>query len=106
MTKKEMLTALMMVSVSAIIIDKALIDADVNGDEEYTKEAVSEIDAAEFEVLKVIISRPDISEGDLTIKQSIEGVKLRLQYLAKKLGRESELTTSKESATISSPKIW
>ena len=106
MTKRETLTGIMMVSVADTIIDKTLIDLGIDGSEAYDKESKTEIDVAEYEILKLVVSRPDLSEGDLSIKQNLAGIKLRLQFLAKSLGKEDELKANEPAATISSPKVW
>jgi hypothetical protein len=76
MTKKEALLSIIPFEVSDNLVEKALIDSEINGSETYSKASEQDIDLCFAGLILVILNMPDYSEGDLSIK--IDRVQLRI----------------------------
>ena len=77
---------------------KALIDQGLIAGEQYTNAA--KIDFATISLYDAIIAGAGFSEGSLSYKINIEGVKQAKLKIERKLG------ISDENNTIRSPKVW
>ena len=64
MTKKEALKATINYPLPDLTIDKALIDAGLDGTSEYTIADTRVVDIAAIGLLFVLLTSPDIKEGD------------------------------------------
>lgn len=82
MTNKEAIQAALQVNgYSETAVDKGLIDAGLNADDAYSSANAKAMDFIAIDVLKGMLSVERIQEGGYSITYSIEGVKLRLNYL-------------------------
>lgn len=90
MTNKEALTASLQVEFPDSSIDKALIDADITGTDTYTLANTKVIDEMAIELLQGLLSTPDVSEGDMSIKYDRKAVQARVDYLMGKSGKVSQ----------------
>jgi len=89
MTIKEALSlSVKSLGVDPLLIDKALIDSDIDGAAEYTPDAKLKVYAVEYELLSSPVFVESISEGGYTIKYNNSGIGTRLSFLAKALGLE------------------
>lgn len=107
MTKREALIANMAITVNSNLIDLALINADISGAADYTKEDFESLEKVELEILHKILITPDISEGDLSIKYDRGAIRSRILFLASKYKMEDILSIIEPpKPTIDSPSIW
>lgn len=81
MTNKDALIAVLMVSVPGDSIEKALIDASITADDNYVTGNKQKIGECAIEILQGLLSIPDVSEGDLSIKYDRSAVQKRLGML-------------------------
>jgi hypothetical protein len=86
MTNKEALIATIMVSTQAAgsIVEKVLVDFSIDASATYSAANAKEIDLCAIEVLKGILSTPDISEGGFSVKYDRGAVQARLSALNEK----------------------
>lgn len=101
MTNKEALKEVLMVSVSDLALDKALLDADITGNNTYAKENKGNIDLCAIEVLTWLLSTPDISEGDYSVSYDRKAVQSRLDLLNLKYN-----PTSVTKPKITGVRVW
>lgn len=84
MTNKEALLAVIRFSIPDNSAEKALVDNDVDGTANYSKDAEKSIDLCAVDALQGLLSEPDVSEGGYSVKYDRKAVQDRLLYLAKK----------------------
>src|SRR5687767_7122833 len=101
MTNKEALIAVLMVSVPDDSIDKTLIDASITADDNYTAGNKQKIGECAIEILQALLSVPDVSEGDLSIKYDRGAVQKRLGILIEKY-----TPSVVEKPTIKAVHLW
>ncbi len=75
MTKREALHSKLYIEVPTNAIEKVLIDKGIDGDAPYTSSAVQEIDMAYVELLNIMITKPNFSEGKLSEKYNVAALK-------------------------------
>lgn len=101
MTNKEALLAVVQTSVPDNSVEKALVDAEIVAGEQYSPSQMKEIDLCAIELLRGLLSTPDISEGQYSIKLDRKAVQERLGYLEGKHG-----LSSSSQPRISGVSIW
>lgn len=101
MTNKEALIAVLRVSVPDNSLEKAMIDNDVSGNEQYSKSAEKSIDLCAIDVLQGLLSEPDVSEGGYSINYDRDAVKERLAYLSEKNDLVDQL-----KPTVKARSLW
>lgn len=102
MTNKEALIAVLMVEVPDNSAEKALIDEDIIGEDEYDSSMSEEIDFCAIELLKGLLSSADVSEGGYSTRLDRKAIETRLSFLFGKYGMENTLKPSIRDATS----IW
>jgi hypothetical protein len=89
MTNKEALKAAVEgIHVSDTSIEKAFLEANINGSETYAPEKEKDIDLCAIKLLQKPIPE-SISEGDYSVKNSRATINAVLLYLARKHGLQS-----------------
>lgn len=73
---------------SEIAVEKALIDYSLNAAGTYSVADKAAVNQAALVVLKGMLAVAETSEGDYTIKYSVDGIKARIKYLEDELGTE------------------
>lgn len=89
MTNKEALTAVLEgLTFSDLALNKALLDRQVVGTEDYSAADSKNIDLCAIDLLYALYTRPDISEGDVSISHPdfLRKIEARLLSLARKHG--------------------
>lgn len=86
MTVQEALQSVLLFEVSQTRIDKALIDGDLAGADEYTRTDKTAVDTAALNVLTDLLSAPDVSEGGLSIRYDRTAITKRIAELKTGLG--------------------
>ncbi|WP_026463493.1 DUF6706 family protein [Adhaeribacter aquaticus] len=87
MTKREALVSCLMVEVpNETLIEKVLLDMDIDGDASYSAAAKDEITQAELNLLRVLVSLPDFTEGPLSVKHKVEARLLQIEKLQQPVG--------------------
>lgn len=82
MTNKEALTASVpATNLPDITLEKALLDQDVTPGDTYSKEKAESIDLATIDVLKYLLSVPNVSEGGYSVSFDRAAVQKRLDDL-------------------------
>ncbi len=99
MTTKEALVAAVLLPVDSKLIDKALIDADINPLTPYTKSLQLNINEAAIEVLLAASSTKSIQQGGFTFTTDLAAINARIQQLARLTGRTDLLP-----AVVETPK--
>lgn len=101
MTNKEALIAEVLVEgVSDNTYEKALLDANLNGTQQYASVNDQAISLAAIAVLQAILPLASQTEGGYSITFSVSGIKARLAYLQDKTG------TSTGAPTIRGVSAW
>lgn len=101
MTNKEALMAVVGFEVSDDAIDKSLVDAGIKGAEEYTTNDAEDIDLCAIDLLQLLLSVPNVSEGGYSISYDRTAIKDRLNFLSGKHG-----LMNPSSPFITSKSIW
>lgn len=104
MTKKEALIAVIQVSVPDVTVEKALIDAGIDGSESYSSSSEKDIDLCAVKILQGLQSVPNISEGGMSITYNLAGIRSVLLSLATKHSLTQILSEYKPSITGKS--VW
>lgn len=99
MTNKEALLAVLRISVPDNSLEKALTDREVTGGSTYTKDNAKNIDLCAIDIFQGLLTEPDVSEGDYSIKFDRDAVKEHLLLLAKKHDVTEILNEFKPSVT-------
>lgn len=82
MTNKDAVIATLQITgYSDSAIDKALLDAGLNGSDTYKVDNTTGIGKVAIEVLQSMLSLASVSEGNYHVSYSLAGIKLRLDYL-------------------------
>lgn len=81
MTNKEALIAVCMVAVPDASVEKALIDNDLIGDDEYSIDAKEEIDLCAIDVLKGTLALADITEGGYSVRYDRKAIQARIDAI-------------------------
>jgi carbamoylphosphate synthase large subunit len=81
MTNKEALIAVCMVVVPDLSVEKALIDNDIIGEDEYSVDVKEEIDLCAIDVLKGTLALADITEGGYSVRYDRKAIQARLDQL-------------------------
>ena len=101
MTKKEALISIINFTLPDSRIEKALIDAELDGTSVYAKTDEKSIDLCFLGLLFTLITSADISEDDVSLKIPQRDVLLKLySALCKKLGISDPFET-----TVPQPKV-
>lgn len=108
MTKKEALSATLMVTVPDASLELALINAEINGSLTYTKADQEAIEKCAIPLLYGLFTDPDISEGDYSKSHPdfLRKIRERLLYLAKKYSVTEVLDALAATPTITSKSAW
>ncbi len=107
MNLKEALISAVNVPAADSVLEKALIDNDLNGTDSYTKDSAGAIDKIAIDVLLAAWVTPDVSEGSYSVKYDRNAIKSRLLFLAKKHDRQDVIDACGDPVpTISSPNVW
>lgn len=86
MTNKEALEAVVQVSVSSNVLEKALLDQSVSAAGNYTASNSEAIDKAAIAVLEGLLSAPNVSEGGFSVSYDRAAISRRVTALYNKLG--------------------
>lgn len=101
MTNKEAIIATLQITgYSDSAIEKALLDGDLNGDDNYDGSNAKNIDLITIDILQGMLSLASVSEGDYSVSYSLNGIKARLGYL------NSKYDLGDLKPAIRSPKVW
>jgi len=84
MTNKQALIAVLRINVPDDTLEKALLDHDVDGAANYTKDNATNIDLCAIDVFAGLLAEPDVTEGGYSVKYDRKAVQERLVLLAKK----------------------
>lgn len=103
MTNKEALAAVVSVSVSDALLEKALSDSEISGSATYSKDNIAKIDSAALDVLFSVWSTPDVSEGGFSVKYDRAALKIKIEALAAKCGRTDVVTSIKPTVKKATP---
>lgn len=87
MTIKEALEASVHIQLTDKLLDKALIDAGLDGALTYSIQDVANVDEAAIELLIAVMSMKTVSEGSYSVTIDQEAVIKRLLILATKYNR-------------------
>lgn len=101
-TKKQALLSSIQYHVSDADLEYALITAGLNGDDQFSKEDLEDVEKASIPVLISLWGTLSEREGGFTLTKSEQGMKGRLLYLARKYGRTDILSSFSSVPTISS----
>lgn len=85
MTNTEAIQAVVGFTINNNTVTKALIDAGIDGNATYTAENSVAIDTIAVTLLQLLLSKPDIVEGDYSEKYDRAAIEERIAYLSKKL---------------------
>jgi len=99
MTRRQTLNHLERLGIDAILIDKALIDAGIDGETNYTQADKQLLFQAEYNLLSSPIFVEFESQGGYTKKYYTAGIANRLNYLKQALGLITENTPTIRSVT-------
>lgn len=86
MTNLEALQATLGFSLDSTSIDKALIDAGITGSSTYTVSMKTSINIVALDLLQLLLSTPDIMEGDYSVKYDRGAIEARINILSNILG--------------------
>lgn len=106
MIVKEALVAVIGIPVDENLVEVAIIDQGLLGNQEYTKSHAPFVGKAAVDVLLSIWSQPDVTEGGYSVKYDRNAVKDRLVFLARKYDRADVIAQVDVVPTISSPQVW
>ena len=105
MTKKEALKSTINFLLPDLILEKALIDANLTGTDEYTSTDTKDIDLCMIGLLFTLLTSPDIKEGDYSRSLPDRSMLLRLYaIICKRWGVPNLLETAKP--TIKGVSVW
>ena len=102
MTNKQALVAVLRISVPDDTLEKALLDHEITGSTNYTKDAARDIDMCAVEVLKGLLSEPDVTEGGYSIKYDRNAIQARIDDIMVKW----EMVEDTGKPTISNGTNW
>ncbi len=100
MTKREALQAIITFECSANLIEKALIDSNVDGDEYYDSTCKKEIDLFLAELCFIVANSPDWTEGNSSIQLDRQVLLNTRSSIFKKYGIEEN------EGIISCDPVW
>lgn len=78
----------------------------ISGSEIFTPEMYKSIQKTIVAIIPKLLLMSEISEGDLTIKWNIEGVKAYYSMLCKELGIEDKLNTANVPTITNRSNLW
>ncbi len=95
MTNKEaVIAALQIIGYSDIAVEKALLDAGIDGNGTYTPDTGAQIDSVAVEVLQGMLSLASVSEGGYSVSYSVAGIEARIDYLNGRNGISAQPTVT------------
>lgn len=100
MTKKEAFKSAIGIDVSDNTLEFYLLEAGIDGTAVSIKGDLKPLELAAVPLLQSLLAISSESEGGLSVSYSIEGIKARIQAIAKKYNLNDVL-----SATVIQPKI-
>jgi hypothetical protein len=103
MTLKEALAAVVSQSVSDNVLEKALADWELLGDDLYTNSSALLVDAAAVDVLFNLWASPNVSEGGFSVSYDRTALKDKIIILATKSGRKDILSAMTPTVSGASP---
>lgn len=100
MTKREALALnVKSLGLDAQLLEKALIDAGIDGESDYTQSDKKLLFQAEYDLLSSPLIVESESQGGYTIKYYTAGITNRLKFLEQALGFTNEATPTIRSVT-------
>jgi hypothetical protein len=99
MTNKEALIAVVQVSVDDNVLEKALLDQNLELDDEYDSGLATTINKAAIDVLEGLLSRPNVTEGGFSETFDRGAIQARLTVLYNKVGVTQSTTPVVKSGT-------
>jgi len=108
MTNREALIATLEISMPDDTIDLALINAEIDGEAEYTKANQNVVEQCAIPLLYNLYTRVDVREGDYAVSHPdfFRKVRERLLYLARKHNATDIIDQLNETPTITSKSVW
>lgn len=91
MTKREAFTAVVQIAVDDISLDASLINASINGSQEFSTGGFDELELAAIPLLQSLLPISSNSEGDFSQSTNKDAIKERLLFLLRKHGKEDEV---------------
>lgn len=102
MTNKEALVAVLGgFEVPDDTLEKALLDVGIRGAQEYVSDNAEDIDVCAIDILQLLLSVPNVSEGGYSISYDRGAIKERLNFLSAKHSLLNPL-----SPYVTSKPIW
>jgi hypothetical protein len=84
MTKNDALLAVVGMEYSLPVAEKAFLDRDILGTDDYSLDDVKEIDLIAIDILQILLITPSFTEGGMTVKYDYKAIQARLSYLTGK----------------------
>ena len=95
MTNIEALASIILIPVELKLLEKILIDRNIDGEENYTSSNESIIELASAYVYKLLVTMPDTKQGSLSISnKQAENFKKLANEIFNKYGKTSELISA------------
>lgn len=93
MTNKEALIAAVLVSVPDNTLEKALVDNNILGEEDYESDAKKDIEVCAIDVLRSALMLADITEGGYSIRYDRKAIQERIDSISEGLGLSTSAPT-------------
>lgn len=106
MLKKEAFKKVIQVDVDDSTLDLALLEAGIDGTLEAIQGDLKSLELAAIPLLQSLMIIASESEGGYSVSYSLEGIKIRLLFLAKKHGLTGLIATLGGQPKITTKRLW
>jgi hypothetical protein len=87
---------------STVEMDAIIVDADLDGSVLYTKAQTTPVKMAMIMALSTVLAKPDVTEGDMSIKWDRSAVQVYLNQLLEETG----VTSSSQPTVTDRSNVW